>query len=67
MAQMIENELDRCAFPSSVFTDKTDDHSARDLKGNVVKQEARAYRARMRWLKNAQVSEPVTEGGNDHE
>ena len=34
---------------------------------NVVKQEARAYRARMRWLKNAQVSEPVTEGGNDHE
>lgn len=34
---------------------------------NVIKQEARAHRARMRWLKDAQISQPVTEGGSNHE
>ncbi len=34
---------------------------------NVIKQEARARKARMRWLKDAQVSEPINEGGNNHE
>ena len=39
--QLIQNELDRCTFPSSVFPNKADDPAARDLKGNIVQQETR--------------------------